>query len=186
MIAGLVLAGGQSRRFGAEKAMARLGDRTLLEWSLDALRGGCGALAVNAPANSGAEALARDLGLTVLTDDPAHPDGPLSGVAAGLRWATGLGADHLATLPCDTPYAPFDLVARLHDAGGDAFSAFAETSSGAHPLCALWSIDLLASLESELSRGHPPVLAFHGDVGGVVVRFGDGAAFANVNTPTDL
>lgn len=186
MIAGLVLAGGQSRRFGAEKAVVRLGERTLLEWALSVLREDCAALAVAAPAGSGADALTRSLGIKRLADDPAHPAGPLAGVAAGLRWASSLGADHLATLPCDTPYAPPDLIARLHEAGGDAFAAYVETADGAHPLCALWSVDLLASLESELSRGHPSVLSFHGDVGGVAVPFGDAAAFLNVNAPGDL
>ncbi len=166
--------------------MVRLGDRTLLEWALNVLREGCDTLAVSAPAGSGAEALAQGLGLPVLTDDPAHPDGPLAGVAAGLRWAGSLGAAHLATLPCDIPHAPMDLISRLHAAGGEAFAAFVETADGPHPLCALWSIDLLASLESELSRGHPPVRAFLGDVGGVAVRFGEAAGFLNVNAPGDL
>lgn len=186
MIAGLVLAGGRSRRFGSEKAVVRLGDRTLLEWALTVLRGGCDALAVNAPVGSGAEAIALGLGLAVLTDDPAHPDGPLAGVAAGLRWAGGLGAAHLATLPCDTPHAPLDMVSRLHAVGSEAFAAYVETAGGPHPLCALWSIDLLASLESELSRGHPPVRMFLGDIGGVGVPFADAAAFANINAPGDL
>ncbi len=186
MICGLVLAGGRSRRFGSEKALARLGERTLLEWSLNALREDCSALAVGAPAGSGADALARSLGVKTLTDDPAHPEGPLAGVAAGLRWASSLGATHLATLPCDTPHAPLDMVAQLRDAGGEAFAAFVETAQGPYPLCALWSIDLLASLESELARGHPPVRAFLGDVGGVAVRFADASGFVNVNSPGDL
>lgn len=186
MIAGLLLAGGRSRRFGSEKAVVRLGERTLLEWAVDVLREDCDNLAVSARAGSGAEAIARDLGIPVLIDDPAHPNGPLAGVAAGLRWASGLGAAHLATLPCDTPHAPLDMVARLHAAGGESFAAFAETVDGPHPLCALWSIDLLASLESELSRGHPPVRAFLGNVGGVAVPFGEAAAFLNINAPGDL
>jgi molybdopterin-guanine dinucleotide biosynthesis protein A len=186
VICGLVLAGGRSRRFGSEKALARLGERTLLERALDALRPDCAALAVSAAAGSGAETLAARLNLVALADDPAHPDGPLAGLAAGLRWAGGLGATHLATLPCDTPYAPPDMVARLNAAGGEAFAAFVETAQGPYPLCALWSIDLLASLESELARGHPAVRAFLGDVGAVAVRFEDGAAFRNINAPGDL
>lgn len=186
MIVGLVLAGGRSRRFGSEKAAVRLGERTLLEWSLNILREACDTLGVSARAGTGADAIARGLGLPVLTDDRTHPEGPLAGVAAGLRWAISLGATHLATLPCDTPRAPMDLVARLHAAGGEAFAAYAETADGPHPLCALWSIDLLASLESELSRGHPSVQAFLGDVGAMPVTFDETAAFANINRLGDL
>ena len=53
MIVGLVLAGGQSRRFGREKAVARLGERTLLEWSLLVLGEGCETLGVSAAAGTG-------------------------------------------------------------------------------------------------------------------------------------
>lgn len=183
MIAGLVLAGGKSRRFGGEKAVAALNGRTLMEWGIDALRPHCALLAVSAPARSGAAGLAARLDLTVLEDAAGAPDGPLSGVAGGLRWAMAQGAEHLATLPCDMPHVPQDLFPRLAEARGEAFAAFATTSDGVHPLCALWSIDLLASLESELARGHPAVQAFLRDVGGVAVEFDDAAAFANLNRP---
>lgn len=186
MIAGLVLAGGRSTRFGAEKAVARVGGGTPLGLALDALRADCGVLAVSARPESGAAALAAGLGLAVLPDADSAPDGPLAGVAAGLRWAASLGADCLATLPCDMPRAPADLVARLAGGRGDAFAAFATTTEGIHPLCALWSIDLLAPLELELARGHPAVRRFLADMGGVAVLFEDAAAFINMNTPGDL
>lgn len=186
MIVGLVLAGGRSSRFGSEKAVARLDGRPLLEWTLDVLRPACDRLAVGAAEGSEAAALAARLGLAVLPDDPAHQAGPLAGVSAGLRWAAGQGGTHLATLPCDTPHVPGELVFRLIAEGGEAFAAWARTSGGDHPLCALWSIDLLAPLESTLARGHPAVRRFLADVGGVPVDFDDPAAFANINTPGDL
>jgi len=186
MIAGLVLAGGKSRRFGSEKAAVRLGHHSLLEWALNALREGCDTLAVSAPPGSGADAIAADLGIRTLTDNPAGPDGPLAGVAAGLRWAAGLGASRLATLPCDIPHAPLDMVARLMAAMGEAPATFVETPDGLHPLCAVWSVGLLSDLEGALKEGHPPVRAFLAGVGGVAVRFEDTAAFANLNAPGDL
>lgn len=185
MIAGLVLAGGRSSRFGSEKAVAPLNDRTLMEWALDALRPHCDAVAVSARPASGAAGLASRLGLPVLEDAAGAPDGPLAGVAAGLRWALARGADHLATLPCDMPHAPADLVPRLAGARGEAFAAFATTREGPYPLCAVWSVDLLGALESELARGHPAVRRFLGDVGAVAVPFEDAAAFANLNRPVD-
>ena len=186
MIAGLVLAGGRSTRFGSEKAIAALDGRTLLEWGVAALQPQCGPFAISARPLSGAAALAARLGLPVIEDGVNAPDGPLSGIAAGLRWASSQGAEHLASLPCDMPHAPPDLIPRLTAARGDAFAAFAMTADGPHPLCALWSIDLLVSLESELARGHPAVQAFLADVGAVSVLFKDVAAFANLNRPADL
>jgi len=185
MIAGLVLAGGRSTRFGSEKAIAPLDGRTLMEWALEALRPHCGPLAVSARPGSGAAALTARLGLPVIEDALHAPDGPLAGIAAGLRWASSLGAEHLATLPCDMPRAPTNLIPRLAAARGEAFAAFAVAPDGPHPLCALWSIDLLASLEASLAHGHPAVRAFLRDVGGVAAEFDDAAAFANLNRPAD-
>ncbi|MCF8505362.1 MAG: molybdenum cofactor guanylyltransferase [Caulobacter sp.] len=185
MIAGLVLAAGRSTRFGSEKAIAPLGDRTLMEWALAALRPHCGPIAVSARPGSGAAELAARLDLPVIVDGANAPDGPLSGIAAGLRWASSQGAEYLATLPCDMPHAPADLIPRLTAARGEAFAAFAVTPDGPHPLCALWSIDLLVSLEAALARGHPAVRAFLADIGAVEVMFEDEAAFANLNRPAD-
>ena len=185
MIAGLVLAGGRSTRFGSEKAIAPLGDRTLMEWALATLRPHCDPLGVSARPMSGAAALTARLGLPVVEDALHAPDGPLSGIAAGVRWASSQGSEHLATLPCDMPHAPADLIPRLMAARGEAFAAFAVAPDGPHPLCALWSIDLLASLEASLARGHPAVQAFLRDVGAVSVMFEDAAAFANLNRPAD-
>lgn len=186
MIVGLVLAGGRSSRYGSEKAVARLDGETLLERALAVLRGDCAALAVSARPDSGAAALASDLGLPVLPDADGAPDGPLAGVAAGLRWAAGLGAEALVTLPCDLPRAPTDLVGRLAEGRAEAFAAFATTAEGVHPLCALWSVDLLASLDSALADGHPAVQGFLTDVAAAAVPFADAAAFANMNRPDDL
>lgn len=56
--AGLVLAGGRSTRFGSDKALALLGDKTLLERAVDALRLPKEMIAVSARAGSAAESLA--------------------------------------------------------------------------------------------------------------------------------
>jgi molybdopterin-guanine dinucleotide biosynthesis protein A len=170
MIAGLVLAGGRSSRFGSDKAAALLEGRPLLDWALDALRPHCGALAVSGPGG--------------LADAPGDPDGPLSGIKAGLIWAREIGASHLATLPCDVPKVPADLIPRL--AAIDAPVVSARTSEGPQPLCALWSVEVLEALMAELAQGHPSVQALQTLLGGRTVLFEAAWAFANINTPADL
>lgn len=169
MIAGLVLAGGRSSRFGSDKALAMLQGRTLLDWSLAALAPHC---------------IAVDVSGRGLPDAPGDPDGPLSGIKAGLIWAKGLGATRLASLPCDTPWVPTDLIPRL--AAVEAPVVSARTAEGPQPLCALWSVDLLDPLAAALAEGHPSVQRWQAAMGGVTVLFEDAGAFRNVNTAADL
>ncbi len=181
-IAGLVLAGGRSRRFGWEKAAVVVDGRPLLDTALAGLAG-CGALAVNAAPRSEAAALANARGLPVLTDREGLPDGPLTGVLAGLEWARDRGAAWLVTSPCDLAAPPPALVARLADAGGPAYAL---APDGRHPLSALWPVSLIEPLRAILSREHPPVRAVQDDSGFRPVLFPDPAAFENLNTPGGL
>src|SRR5579875_2886974 len=138
MICGLVLAGGRSSRFGREKAMAELGGRPLIGWAVAVLEREVGALAVSARDGSGAADYANSRGWTVLADAADGPEGPLAGIAGGLRWAGGLRAEALFTVPCDAPFLPADLLTRLAASRTANGPAVARTAEGLEPLCALW------------------------------------------------
>jgi molybdopterin-guanine dinucleotide biosynthesis protein A len=184
---GLVLAGGRSRRFGAEKAAAPLAGTTLLERACARLAAHCEQVAVSAPLGSQAAALAANLGLLVLEDPRGAPRGPLSGVLAGLDWAQAAGVDQLLTLPCDTPLVPADLEPRLLQASAAAAVAAARSPGGQHPLCSVWRTWMHRTLRGALADGlHPAVRQLVADAGVVWVDFPDDAAFLNINTPEDL
>jgi molybdopterin-guanine dinucleotide biosynthesis protein A len=186
-LAGLALAGGRSSRFGSEKAVALFRGRPLLAWSLEALEAVCGVVAAAAAATSGAAALARAKGLTVLADDPRHPAGPLSGIAAGLAWAAGEDYPLLAVLPCDCPCAGAEEIGALLAALGDAEAAFAATADGPQALVSVWRTTLADALAGELADGrHPPVRAALANFGARQVDFPDPARFWNVNSAGDL
>jgi molybdopterin-guanine dinucleotide biosynthesis protein A len=129
------------------------------------------------------------LDVTVLSDPPGAPDGPLSGLREGLRWACAQGADLLAVVPCDTPNLPPDLIETLRAALTDSAAvALAETADGLQPLVGLWRCTpALAALEDLMRDGdHPPVRSLLAPLNGVRVRFEDAAQFANANRPEDL
>jgi molybdenum cofactor guanylyltransferase len=178
--AAAILAGGESSRFGADKALTDLAGAPMIEHVARVLRAGALRLAVvghrEAAARLGAEAL----------DDPADAvRGPLAGVLAALEWARD--ADWLVTAPCDAPLLPADFAARLIAAAkaARAPAAFAMTASGLHPLCAAWRPALAAPLRVHFARGvHPPVRALAPEA--ALVRFEDEMAFANVNTREDF
>lgn len=187
-ILGVVLAGGRSNRFGGEKAAAVFQGRSLLETAVARLRRGCADVAVSAAPGSRAAEIATALGLPVLHDAPGSPPGPLAGVSAGLAWAQGRGAGLLATLPCDLPLAPDDLVARLAEAlrPGDG-AVVARTADGLHPLCALIRTAVRDPLANQLARGeHPAVHAWLAGIEARELSFEDARAFLNVNVPGDL
>ncbi len=184
--AGLVIAGGASSRFGGEKALALLQGRPLLAWSLASLDIGCGETAVSARLGE-IWALARSLGREPLADDPAHPRGPLAGLAAGLAWAASKGFSVVVSLPVDTPLVEHRAIQRLAESAANFPAAYAVTPGGPHPLCAAWRVELVVPLARRLANGdHPPVRAWLREIGAAPIAFDDDRAFRNVNTRADL
>jgi molybdopterin-guanine dinucleotide biosynthesis protein A len=182
----VLLAGGRSQRFGAEKAAAPFRGRLMMD-AAAAPFAQCAIFAVSARAGSSAAQHAIASGIEVLADDPQHARGPLAGVCAGLKWAVRRDFDLLATAPCDAPLLPHDLVVRLMLGRGEAPAAYAVTEGGLHPLCAIWSVDLLPALTQALDCGsHPAVRTFLSDHHARPIHFEDAFAFSNANTPEAL
>jgi molybdenum cofactor guanylyltransferase len=180
-IAGLVLAGGRSSRFGGDKALAMLGGETLAARMARLLSNGCGQVAV-----SGNEALLGP-GYPALPDPPGAPVGPLAGVLAGMRWAASIGAEWLATAPCDTPLLPDDFVKQLVGTAeaAQADMAMAVSADGAHPLTAAWRTSLLPALGEALRTTHPAVHMLAESLGAAHLPVA-AEHLINVNTPQDL
>lgn len=189
-VAGLVLAGGQSRRMGGgDKFLLPLGGLRLIDHVVARLAPQVSALAVSANCDP---ALLADTGLPVLADTPPSR-GPLSGLLAGMNWAaTALpGCTHVATAAADTPFFPEDLVARLTEAGAGTGSAALALSGGrVHPVFGLWPLAGRRYLEQFLASSESwRMMDFAGRIGWREVDFpfpGDSDPFFNINTPDDL
>jgi molybdopterin-guanine dinucleotide biosynthesis protein A len=114
--AGVILAGGRGARIGGDKPLRRLAGRPLLEHVIARARPQVGRLWLSTRGN--ARAL-TGFGLPVVEDDDgdaaagASYEGPIAGIVAGLTIARRAGMDRLAVFPCDVPFFPTDLVARL-------------------------------------------------------------------------
>ena len=187
IVAGLILAGGRSTRFGTEKAMADLAGVPMVEHVAQMCFRACSLLAVSARSGSGAARWAEQRDLPLVEDRPTHPEGPLAGVHAGLEWAAKAGGDILVTAPCDTPGLPNDIVARLADAVEGVGAVAANGEGHIEPLCAAWPISALGLLETALRNGqHPPVHELVTELGFRIVRLSQPEAFANINRQEDL
>ena len=135
-LAGVVLAGGKSSRFGRDKAQEAWRGRRLIDWSIAALAPYCETIFVAGRHHSSCESVA---------DRPRAGLGPLGGLAGALAAARERGYEHILSLPCDTPHVPPDLLRRLSKRSGAAFVASC-------PVIGVWpcaDADLLAAwLES--------------------------------------
>jgi molybdenum cofactor guanylyltransferase len=151
-IAGIVLAGGQSRRMGGgDKCLRLLAGRPILAHILERARPQVAALALNA---NGDPRRFAGFGLPVVADSIADFAGPLAGVLAGLDWAatTLPEATHVASFAGDAPFLPRDLVARLKAALADGHDLACAASSGrAHPVFGLWPVALRETLRAALA-----------------------------------
>lgn len=113
-------------------------------------------------------------------------DGPLAGVLAGLKHCA---TPYLATVPCDAPHFPLDLVQRLAAALRDSDIDLAYAACGArpHPVFALLRVAALtAALEQHLRSGGRKVQAWADAQRSVAVNFDSAEAFVNLNTLQDL
>jgi molybdopterin-guanine dinucleotide biosynthesis protein A len=136
-------------------------------------------------ANRNLEAYAR-LGHRVVPDAIGGFAGPLAGLQAGLAAA---GEELAVTVPCDSPFLPLDLVARLRAAldksGADL--AVAKTGEQPHPVFSLVRRGVRASLEKFLAGGGRKIDAWYAALKVIEVAFDDEAeAFANINTLEEL
>jgi molybdopterin-guanine dinucleotide biosynthesis protein A len=181
-VTGLVLAGGQGRRMGGvDKGLQLLRGKPMAQWVLERLAPQVDELLINC--NQNLEAYAR-FGHRIVPDEIGGFAGPLAGLHAGLKAATH---PLVVTVPCDSPFLPFDLVARLKTALGQCDLAVAKTGDQAHPVFSLVRKDVLENLERFLAGGGRKIDAWYASLNAIEVSFDDEAdAFRNINTLEEL
>lgn len=199
-VAAAVLAGGQSRRMGRDKAFVPFGGRPLIERALETLDRRFDDVLVVA---NDLERYAY-LGRRVVAD--LRPGaGSLGGIYTAVALGTSEAASHVFVCACDMPFideALIDLL--LAEAGRDEAEGAPdvvvpedpgapEASAGLHPLCAVYGRRTLPAIERRLAEGRLKVIGFYDDVR--VRRVGPSAlaragvpshALMNTNTPEDL
>ena len=189
--AGVILAGGQSRRMGGgDKGLLTLGGETLLARVIARLEPQVAEVALNA---NGDVARFEPFGLPVIADSIAEFPGPLAGVLAGMDWAAARGHSHIVTAAADTPFFPCDLVPRLMLAAESARIALAATPDpergmARHPTFGLWPVGLRDDLRAALGDGVRKVVAWTDKHGTAMAEFSATPfdPFFNVNTPEDM
>ena len=125
-------------------------------------------------------------GYPVLADAIGGFAGPLAGLQVALAHASFA---RVATVPCDSPFLPEDLIARLSASlqASQAELAVARTFDQPHPVFALVRKTVLPHLTQFLEGGGRKIDAWYATLKTVEVAFDDEAeAFRNINTADEL
>ncbi|MCK9387682.1 MAG: molybdenum cofactor guanylyltransferase [Sulfuritalea sp.] len=184
IVTGVILAGGLGRRMGGvDKGLQNLNGRPMVQWVLARLAPQVDTVLINANQN-----LARygEFDCEVLPDRIPDFAGPLAGLHAALSHAT---SPLLVTVPCDSPFLPTDLVARLRTAleMEGAELAVARAGDRVQRAFCLARRELLPRLDAFLASGGRKVGLWHASLRVVEVAFDDEAeSFSNINTPEEL
>ena len=182
MIHVAVLAGGQSRRMGRDKALLQLGGQTLIERVLAA------AHPLDYPrVIIGDPAAYAHLGL------PVHPDcQPGLGPLGGLYTALSTTGAPVLLLACDLPFLTPDFLHHLVNRRGPHQAVVPHTVTGLQPLCALYEPSCLATVEAAVQTGQLGMRDLLSNLNLDLVREKDwrpyderDLLFANLNAPEE-
>src|SRR5258708_13143959 len=142
---GYVLAGGASRRFGADKASAQLGGRIMLRRMCQLVESVAGSALVVASSERYAEYA------EAMVEDRWPGEGPLGGIITAL-YATA-AADPIAEwslmVSCDMPFLTRDWLEYLtaNAKASQAEVVLPRSTYGLEPLCACWRTSPVTNLQ---------------------------------------
>ncbi len=182
-ITSVILAGGLGTRIGGAKGLQLLHGRALIGWVLDSVSRQSEEVLINA---NGVPDAYLCFGYPVIADETPDWPGPLAGLQSALRLARH---DWVASVPCDTPFLPDDLIARLYKAVSTTTTmdaAVAVVAGKRQPTIALYRKNVLPKLDAYLNSGGRKVNGWLETLHVSEALIDDAIAFTNINTLDDL
>ena len=171
---------------GLDKGLQQVHGQPMVQHVLNRLQPQVGKVLINANRHLDEY---KCFGVPICSDSISGYAGPLAGIHAALLTTD---TPYLASVPCDSPLLPNDLVSRLSFAASEhqADAAVVVTGDGEqwqrHSVFLLLKSDVRNSLEHYLNDGGRKVDDWLKGLNCVDVQFDDEAAFTNVNTPEDI
>ena len=168
---------------GVDKGLKALRGKPMVQWAIERFAPQVDEILIHA--NQNLERYAA-FGYRVIPDAIGGFAGPLAGLHRGLSEARH---DLVATVPCDSPFLPRDLIERLRsalDRDGSEL-AVARTGDQPHPVFCLCRRSVLPGLGAFLEGGGRKIDAWYAALTVSEVAFDDEAeAFSNINTEAEL
>lgn len=181
----VILAGGQSRRMGFNKALLEIDGKPLIRILSDRMRELPGQIVISS----------NDQDSYGFLDIPVVPDrfagyGPLAGLHSAMLYRK---SSLYVLLACDLPNLPVSLVQRMIDLSDGFDAAIPRTRDGmAHPLCAVYRRTCLPLIERALKKGKRKFIEifFNKKISVKWISPDEGrydkTDIININTPEDL
>ena len=146
-ILGVVLAGGKSKRFGEDKSEIKLGNKTLLEHTLDKIKSKFNTIIIVSN-----NKIIKDY--ITIKDCIDGQFGPLVGVLSAMKWIKKNNHSYnwIITFPCDTPFFNISIIDKFNKAAklNDSLLYFAKSDNKRHNIFGLWSLKLIEILDKDV------------------------------------
>ena len=168
---------------GVDKGLKPLRGKPMVAWAIERFAPQVAEVLINANQNL---ATYGSFGYRVIPDEIGGFAGPLAGLHRGLSEARH---ELVATIPCDSPFLPADLIRRLLEAleRTESDVAVAKTGDQPHPVFCLCRKTVLPGLTAFLAGGGRKIDAWYASSKVIEVCFDDQeAAFSNINTEEEL
>ena len=189
-ILAVVLAGGQSKRFGEDKNQAKLGNITLLEHVLAKVTKKFEKILIISNQNLNIKTLTS---ITIIPDCIQGNLGPLVGVLTAMKWIKKNNKQYqwIATFPCDTPFFDTSIIEKYKSKINlnESLLYFVKSNQKRHNIFGLWSVKLMDTLENDLiNNNFRKVEEWANKIGVETINIKSDKfdPFFNINTKTDL
>ena len=188
-ILGVILAGGKSKRFGDDKSIAKLGDKTLLDHSIEKIEKDFQEILIVTNKDTIISSKKNIFSTKDLIDGHL---GPLVGVLSAMAWAqeNKKKYDWVATFPCDTPFFDINLTNKLKLKTNNTSKKliFLNSKKKRHNIFGVWSIDLIEILENDLKKNFRKVEIWADKIGyeSININIEKFDKFLNINTKKDF
>jgi len=188
-ILGVVLAGGKSKRFGDDKTTAKLGEKTLLDHTVEKIEKNFDEILVI----SNTETTVPNKKNVFFTKDLIEGHlGPLVGVLSAMEWVKKNKKNYnwIATFPCDTPFFDENLIDKIKNCPTNSSKKlfFLKSGTRRHNIFGLWSLELKKILLEDINKGQRKVEEWANKIGSEIIEINDENEynFLNINTKQDL
>ena len=188
-IIGIILAGGKSSRFGEDKSNIRLGNKTLLDHTIDKIEKEFSEILI---ISNNKNYNFKNKKIYTVKDCIEGQLGPLVGILTAMKWVKENKKNYrwIASFPCDTPFFDIKLITELKIKVKETSKKliFLNSNKKRHNIFGLWSMDLIEILEKDIKNSFRKVELWADKVGYENININEEKfdRFLNINTKKDL